>query len=77
MNARAYLAELLGTFLFMILRHGLSAEFNPVVVAVAQDYGLPGLTIAKALAESMGGQMRAASAGPGQGSTFTFALRTV
>jgi hypothetical protein len=36
-----------GTFLFMILRHGLSAEFNPVVVAVAQDYGLPGLTIAK------------------------------
>jgi signal transduction histidine kinase len=36
-----------------------------------------GLTIAKALAEGMGGQMRAASAGPGQGSTFTFALRTV
>ena len=33
-----------------------------------------GLTIAKALAEGMGGQIRAASAGPGQGSTFTFAL---
>jgi histidine kinase len=36
-----------------------------------------GLTIAKALAEGMGGQIRAASAGPGQGSTFTFALRIV
>jgi signal transduction histidine kinase len=33
-----------------------------------------GLTIAKALAEGMGGQIRADSAGPGQGSTFTFAL---
>jgi signal transduction histidine kinase len=33
-----------------------------------------GLTIAKALAEGMGGQIRAASAGPGKGSTFTFAL---
>jgi signal transduction histidine kinase len=33
-----------------------------------------GLTIAKALAEGMGGQIRAASAGPGQGSTFTFEL---
>jgi signal transduction histidine kinase len=33
-----------------------------------------GLTIAKALAEGMGGQIRAASGGPGQGSTFTFAL---
>jgi signal transduction histidine kinase len=36
-----------------------------------------GLTVAKALAEGMGGQIHAASAGPGQGSTFTFALRTV
>jgi signal transduction histidine kinase len=33
-----------------------------------------GLTIAKALAEGMGGHIRADSAGPGQGSTFTFAL---
>jgi signal transduction histidine kinase len=33
-----------------------------------------GLTIAKALAEGMGGHLRADSAGPGQGSTFTFAL---
>ena len=33
-----------------------------------------GLTIAQALAEGMGGQIRADSAGPGQWSTFTFAL---
>ena len=36
------------TFLVMTSRHGLAAEFNPVVVTVAQDYGLPGLTLAKA-----------------------------
>jgi len=33
-----------------------------------------GLTIAKALAEGMGGHLRADSAGPGQGSSFTFVL---
>jgi signal transduction histidine kinase len=33
-----------------------------------------GLTIAKALVEGMGGHIRAESAGPGQGSTFTFTL---
>jgi signal transduction histidine kinase len=33
-----------------------------------------GLTIAKALVEGMGGQIRAESAGPGQGSTFAFSL---
>jgi hypothetical protein len=36
------------TFLFMTARHGLAAEYNPVVVAVAQNWGLPGLTLAKA-----------------------------
>ncbi|MEO7119400.1 MAG: hypothetical protein ABIZ34_10555 [Candidatus Limnocylindrales bacterium] len=35
------------SFLVMTSRHGLQAEFNPVVVALAQDFGLPGLTIAK------------------------------
>ena len=35
-----------------------------------------GLTIAQALAETMGGHIRARSAGPGQGSTFTFELPT-
>jgi signal transduction histidine kinase len=33
-----------------------------------------GLTISKALVESMGGHIWAASRGPGQGSTFTFTL---
>jgi signal transduction histidine kinase len=33
-----------------------------------------GLTIAKVLVEGMGGQIRAESAGPGQGSTFAFSL---
>jgi len=33
-----------------------------------------GLTIANALAEAMGGELRAASAGPGRGSTFTLTL---
>jgi hypothetical protein len=36
------------TFLVMTSRHGLAAEINPVVIKVAQEYGLPGLTIAKA-----------------------------
>jgi hypothetical protein len=36
------------TFLVMTARHGLAAEYNPVVIAVAKDYGLPGLTLAKA-----------------------------
>jgi hypothetical protein len=35
------------TFLAMTSRHGLAAEANPVVVAVAQGFGLPGLTVAK------------------------------
>ena len=33
-----------------------------------------GLTIARHLVEAHGGQINAASAGPGQGSTFTFTL---
>jgi hypothetical protein len=36
------------TFIVMTSRHGLAAEINPVVIKVAQDYGLPGLTLAKA-----------------------------
>ncbi len=36
-----------GSFLVMTSRHGLAAEFNPVVVALAQSVGLPGLTVAK------------------------------
>ncbi len=35
------------TFLVMTSRHGLAAEVNPVVIKVAEEYGLPGLTLAK------------------------------
>jgi hypothetical protein len=31
-------------------RHGLAAEANPVVVLLAQELGLPGLTLAKVVA---------------------------
>lgn len=35
------------TFLVMTSRHGMSAELNPIVVFMASEFGLPGLTIAK------------------------------
>jgi hypothetical protein len=35
------------TFLVMVARHGLEAELNPVVVALSEGFGLPGLTVAK------------------------------
>jgi len=35
------------TFLVMTSKHGLAAELNPVVVTLAEQFGLPGLTIAK------------------------------
>ena len=35
------------SFLVMVDRHGLGAEANPVVVHIANELGLPGLTIAK------------------------------
>jgi hypothetical protein len=35
------------SFLVMTGRHGLAAELNPIVVALADSYGLPGLTVAK------------------------------
>lgn len=35
------------SFLVMTARHGLEAELNPVVVAIAESFGLPGLTIVK------------------------------
>ncbi len=35
------------SFLVMVDRHGLAAEANPIVVALAQEVGLPGLTVAK------------------------------
>ncbi len=37
------------SFVVMVQRHGLSAEANPIVVQIAQDAGLPGLTLAKLL----------------------------
>jgi hypothetical protein len=38
-----------GTFLVMVDRHGLSAEANPIVAMLAQEVGIPGLTVAKFL----------------------------
>lgn len=35
------------TFLVMIIRHGLDAEANPIVVRLAEDHGLLLLTLAK------------------------------
>jgi hypothetical protein len=35
------------SFLVMTGKHGLAAELNPIVVRLAEDFGLPGLTIAK------------------------------
>ena len=35
------------SFLLMVSRHGLAAEANPIVVAITQGAGLPGLTLAK------------------------------
>jgi hypothetical protein len=37
------------SFLVLMARHGLAAEANPVVVALAQEVGLPGLTVAKVI----------------------------
>lgn len=42
----AHLADYV-TFVMMVLKHGIEAELNPLVVAIAQDYGLALLTLAK------------------------------
>ena len=36
------------SFMIMIERHGLAAELNPIVVALADNVGLIGLTLVKA-----------------------------
>jgi len=35
------------TFVVMVARHGLGSELNPLVVTLAEDYGLALLTMAK------------------------------
>ncbi len=35
------------SFLVMTGKHGLAAEANPVVISLAEQFGLPGLTVAK------------------------------
>ena len=37
------------SFLVLMARHGLAAEANPIVVLLAQEVGLPGLTVAKVI----------------------------
>jgi hypothetical protein len=36
------------SFMVMIQRHGLAAELNPIVIALANNVGLIGLTLVKA-----------------------------
>ncbi|HSH21486.1 MAG TPA: hypothetical protein VK992_02560 [Candidatus Caenarcaniphilales bacterium] len=38
------------SFILMTKRHGLEAELNPLVILLAQNVGLPGLTVAKVAA---------------------------
>ena len=38
------------TFLAMVVRHGIAMELNPLVTAIARDYGLTLLTAAKVAA---------------------------
>lgn len=35
------------TFVLMVVSHGIDSELNPLVVTIAQDYGLALLTVAK------------------------------
>ena len=35
------------SFIVMVDKHGMSAEANPIVVQLAEQAGLPGLTLAK------------------------------
>jgi len=35
------------TFVVMVARHGLTTELNPIVVSIAEEYGLALLTVAK------------------------------
>jgi hypothetical protein len=51
--AAAHLFDLV-SFIVMTSRHGLAAEANPVVVKLAEEAGLPGLTLAKVLAVILG-----------------------
>ncbi len=41
------------SFVLMTRRHGLEAELNPIVVLLAQNVGLPGLTVAKVAAVAL------------------------
>jgi hypothetical protein len=51
--ATAHLFDLL-SFMMMTARHGLAAEANPIIVELANNLGLPGLTLAKVLAVVLG-----------------------
>ena len=49
----AHLFDLV-SFMLMTSQHGLAAEANPIVVRLADELGMPGLTIAKVLAVTLG-----------------------
>lgn len=52
----AHLFDLV-SFMVMTERHGLAAEANPVVVLLAQEIGLAGLTVAKIASVLIGGSV--------------------
>jgi hypothetical protein len=35
------------SFMLMVWRHGITAEANPLVAGVADEFGIPGVTMAK------------------------------
>jgi hypothetical protein len=52
----AHLFDLV-SFIAMTARHGIDAEANPVVVVLAEQVGLPGLTVAKLASVIIGGSV--------------------
>jgi hypothetical protein len=66
----AHLFDLL-SFVVLTARHGLAAEANPIVVRLAEELGLPGLTLAKVAAVVLGASVFAILAPKRRGLAMT------